>query len=107
MINGEQGIPISLPVRVWGMDLHGRFFDVWSHTADISQAGARIVGMPFPLRRGAIIGVDCGLSRAGFEVSWVGDAGTPLQGQVHLRCVEPTKCVWGVPLNRTVGAGSE
>jgi len=56
--------------------------------------------MPFPLRPGAIIGVDCGLSQAGFEVSWVGDSGTPRQGEVHIRCIEPTKCIWGVPANR-------
>jgi hypothetical protein len=104
MANREQGIPVNLPVRVWGMDIHGRFFDVWSHTADITPAGARIVGMPFPLRRGAIIGVDCGLGRAGFEVSWVGNAGTSRQGEVRIRCIEPAKCVWGVPLNRPVAA---
>jgi hypothetical protein len=97
MTKDEQGIPINLPVRLWGMDLHGRFFDIWSRTADITPLGARIVGMPFPLRRGAIVGVDCGLSQAGFRVSWVGDAGTPHQGQVRIHCIEPTKCVWGVP----------
>jgi len=97
MTKGEQGVSINFPVRMWGMDLHGRFFDVWSRTADITHIGARIVGIPFPLRQGSIVGVDCGLSRAGFRVSWVGDEGTPHQGHIRIHCIEPAKCLWGIP----------
>lgn len=104
MTNRAQAIPINLPVRVWGMDVHGNFFEVWSRTADITPAGARLVGVPIPLRRGAIIGVDGGGGRAGFRVAWVGDAGTSGEGQVRIQCIEPSKHVWGLPLNRPMEA---
>jgi hypothetical protein len=90
----------KLPVRVWGMDSTGKLFSIEAFTVDITPRGARLEGVSCMLQRGAIVGVECGRSRARFRVAWVGHPGTSREGQLGIQCVEPGKYIWGVPLQR-------
>lgn len=92
---------MKLPVRIWGMDTAGKLFDIEAHTVDLTPVGACIEGaLGSLLQRGAIVGIQCGRSQARFRVAWVGRTGTPRQGQIGVRCVEPGKYIWGLPLER-------
>lgn len=96
----EQRIRMNLPVRIWGMDATGKLFSADTHTVDLTPVGARIEGVASSLQRGTVIGVQCGRSRARFRVVWVGQRGSKRQGQIGIRCIEPGKYIWGVPLER-------
>jgi|SRR5437764_2329878 len=85
----ERRTPMKLPVRVWGMDSAGRLFSIEASTLDITP-------------RGAIIGVECGRSRARFRIAWVGTPGSDRDGQIGVQCIEPGKYIWGVPLLRAM-----
>lgn len=98
----ERRVVMALPVRVWGMDLSGKLFDVEAQTVNITPVGARISGISFHLRRGAVIGIQCGRSRARFRVTWTGQAGTPSEGHIGVQCVETGKYIWGVALRRVL-----
>jgi hypothetical protein len=96
----EQRIRISLAVRVWGMDTAGRLFNVDAQTRDITPVGACIDGVFASLQRGAVIGVQCGRSQARFRVTWIGQRESTHRGQIGIRCIDPGKYIWGVPLPR-------
>ncbi len=60
---------------------------------------------PFPFRSGSggwiggyIVGLQCGNMRARFMVVWVGEKGTPREGQIGLRAAE--NGIWSVALPR-------
>lgn len=91
---------LRLPVRIWGMDAAGRLFGVDAHTVDITPVGACIEGPLDSLQRGSIVGVRCGRSHARFRVVWIGEPGSERQGQIGVRCAEPGRYIWGVPLER-------
>ena len=50
--------------------------------------GARLKGMTHSVAPGAILGVQNGDNQGRFEVVWVGENGTPREGQVGVRCVQ-------------------
>lgn len=97
---------MKLPLRVWGMDTSGRLFGVAANTIDVTPVSACITGPLASLQRGTVIGIRCGRSHARFRVVWIGQPGTSRQGQIGVRCVEPGKYIWGVPLERKMGETS-
>jgi hypothetical protein len=78
------------------MDAQGRPFSANAQTVDLSRLGGRLSGVTQPLQPGDVIGVQCGAEKARFRVAWVGAAGTTLEHQVGVCCVEPAKYIWGV-----------
>ncbi len=96
----DERISISLPVRIWGMDFDGNLFEQKVRTVDITPAGAKLRGVRCHLHRGAIIGVQCGTSRARFRVVWLGD--NEESGQIGIESLEGGKYIWGTPLTRTL-----
>jgi len=89
-------MPIS--VRLWGLDSEGRVFSQNVKTLDIATSGARLFGVTARLERGFIVGLQCGNMRARFMVVWVGEKGSPREGQVGLRVAE--NGLWSVALPR-------
>lgn len=83
-------------VRVFGMDSAGRPINQTGWTVDVSQHGARLKGLPYWSAPGETIGVRCGAEKARFKVVWIGQPGTPQQGQVGLLCIEALKFIWGI-----------
>ena len=102
----EQRMGLKLAVRVWGMDAAGQLFGIDARTVDVTPVGACIEGPFGPLERGSIVGVRCGRSHARFRVVWVG-ARTKTQSQIGVRCIEPGKYIWGVPLERKMDDTSD
>ena len=96
----EQRIRMKLPVRVWGMDTAGKLFNMQARTVDITPVGACLEGMLCLLQRGTVIGIQCGRSQARFRVVWIGNPESRQAGQIGVRCMEPGKYIWGVPLER-------
>jgi hypothetical protein len=116
----EERIIISLPVRLWGMDVNGKPFTQNASSVDITRMGARIQGVTCQIQHGDIIGVQHGNDKARFRVIWVARAGSRNEGQIGVHCVEAGKYIWGTvqpsnaadtyepnpaPQSHSVGAG--
>jgi len=94
----ERRVTVPIPVRLWGLDREGKVFSQNARTLNIATNGARIFGVTAALERGFIVGLQCGNMRARFMVVWVGEPGTPREGQVGLRMAE--NGLWSVALPR-------
>lgn len=90
----------NIPVRLWGIDADGKPFNEELTTSDISLTGAKLAGVKAKLRQGDIVGMQSGSGKARFRVTWAGEKGTPLEGQISVCCVEPGKCIWEPKLFR-------
>jgi hypothetical protein len=100
---GERRTKLFMPVDIWGMDDDGRVFEEHVFTVDITPVGARLRGVTRPLRRGSIIGIRCGRSKARFRVMWV-RASEGAQGmEIGTRLIDVGKYIWGKPLERVMG----
>jgi hypothetical protein len=91
----EERIIISLPVRLWGMDVNGKPFTQNASSVDITRLGARIQGVTCQIQHGDIIGVQHGSDKARFRVIWVARSGSRNEGQIGVHCVEAGKYIWG------------
>lgn len=94
----EKRLTMPLAVRLWGLDRDGKVFSQNVKTLDIATSGARLFGVTAALERGFIVGVQCGNMRARFMVIWVGEKGSPREGQIGLRAAE--NGIWSVALPR-------
>jgi DNA-binding response OmpR family regulator len=84
----EPRFPLQTPTLVFGYDRSGRAFMEQAQTLDISIAGARLTGLSSEVAPGFILAVQQGDRRARFQVLWVGQPNTDLEGQIGLSCVE-------------------
>jgi hypothetical protein len=94
----ERRLTVPISVRLWGLDREGKVFSQSAKTLNIATSGARIFGVTAALERGYIVGLQCGNMRARFMVVWVGEKGSPREGQVGLRVAE--NGLWSVALPR-------
>lgn len=94
----EKRIQIALPVKVSGWSESGKTISQMACTYDLSEKGARLVGVNFPTHPGDIVVLERGKIKALYRVMWVGQDGTPLDGQVGVGCIEPDKMIWEVNL---------
>lgn len=95
----ERRLKISLPVKVWGMDCNGKPFIQSAQTTDITRRGGRLRDLFCQEKVGEIIRVQHGSQKANFKVTWVGHRGTSADGHVGIRCIDPDKYIWGIPLS--------
>ncbi len=84
----EPRFPLHTPILVFGYDRLGRAFMEQAQTLDISIAGARLTGLSSEVVPGFILAVQQGDRRARFQVLWVGQPNTDLEGHIGLQCVE-------------------
>lgn len=94
----ENRLNVPLSVRLWGLDRQGKVFSQSVKTLNIATSGARLYGVTADLEPGFIVGVQCGNMRARFMVVWIGEKGTPSEGQVGLRTAK--NGIWSVALPR-------
>jgi len=92
----EQRIAIMLPVRLWGIDSNGEEFTQIARTQQISKRGAILEGVDRLKGPGEIFLVQYRDRSARFQVVWVGHKGTPKEGLIGIRCLDPEKFGWGV-----------
>lgn len=70
-----------------------------AYTVDLSKNGARLDGVGYLAKPGAIIEVKRRWhGKARYRVVWVGHIGTELANQVGLVCLDPEKNLWGLRL---------
>jgi len=89
-----------LPVHVWGLDAYSLPFAQSATITDISSCGAVIQGMRRRLRRGAVLEVQLGDSRAEFRVVWTGKPGSIYEGAVGLENVALEERLWDLDFSR-------
>ena len=94
----EYRLNVPLSVRLWGLDRQGKVFSQNVKTLNIATSGARLYGVTADLEPGFIVGVQCGNMRARFMVVWVGEKGSPREGQIGLRMAE--NGLWSVAMPR-------
>jgi hypothetical protein len=90
----EPRVEVNREVKVWGLDRHGKPFMQHARTLDITNLGARLLGVEC-VNIGEIIGIQSGEQKARFKVVWIGRENTPKAGQIGVHCLEPEKKVFG------------
>ena len=100
----EPRVDISLDVKVWGMDLHGKPFVQHARTVNTSSVGARLIGIDC-VREGTVISLQHGEQKARCRVVWVGHDAAKSR-QIGIYCVEPGKKLfsaqWRIPAKPVV-----
>jgi hypothetical protein len=89
----EPRIAVSLPVQVKTHDqTHGQQSSdhavcapAATHLIDVSHRGARVDGIAFSLKPGAVVNLAFDGRDAQFLVIWIGEPGTPQEGQIGLQ----------------------
>lgn len=88
----------QVSVRIFGTDRDGNIFSENVSTVDISHTGVKLTGIRAKLQNEEIIGLTYGRNKVHFRVRWIGEANTPLDGQVGLTNLTPEKPLWDFPL---------
>jgi CheY-like chemotaxis protein len=85
----EPRIPVSLPVEVevWDEDQQEPIRQTTS-MIDVSHHGARINGIAFDLKAGEVVRLVSAGVEARFRIIWVGEIGTPQEGQIGLESLK-------------------
>jgi hypothetical protein len=85
----EPRIPVSLPVEVevWDED-HPKPIRQTTSMIDVSHHGARLDGIAFDLKAGEVVRLVSAGVEARFRIIWVGEVGTPQEGQIGLESLK-------------------
>jgi hypothetical protein len=94
----EQRKAIEVSVRIFGTDYGGRIFSENVTTVDVSHNGAKVSGVKTQLKLDEIIGLTYGNNKVHFRVKWVGEPGSPSDGQIGLLNLTPEKPLWDFAL---------
>ena len=92
----EPRVELSLEVKVWGLDRHGKPFVQHARTLDITRQGAKLIGVDC-VNVGEVLGIQNGEQKARFKVVWMGRENTPKAGQIGVHCLEPEKKIFVSP----------
>jgi DNA-binding NarL/FixJ family response regulator len=84
----EPRITVSRPVEVWSQN-HEASFPQNTSLIDVSHRGARASGVVFCLKAGEVVHLVSDGADARFQVIWVGELGTPQEGQIGLQRLKP------------------
>jgi hypothetical protein len=83
----EPRITVSRPVEVWRQD-HQASLPQTTSLIDVSHRGARVGGLVFHLKAGEVVHLVADGVDAQFQVIWVGEPGTPQEGQIGLQSMK-------------------
>jgi hypothetical protein len=83
----EPRIVVSLPVQVWDQE-HEESLRQTASMIDVSHHGARIGDLAFHLKAGDVVHLVSDGGDARFRVIWVGESGTPQEGQIGLQSLK-------------------
>lgn len=86
--------PVQIQVRIFGTDKQGRIFSEKAETVDVSRSGAKLAGIKAEVQVDEIIGLTHGGNKVHFRVKWVGQRGTPSEGQVGVLNLSPERPLW-------------
>lgn len=80
-------------VSIFGTDAAGKPFSEATHAVSINGSEITVEGIKCPLRANLLVGIGYAGQEGLFRVAWVGGEGTPQQGRVGLRELQPEKKV--------------
>jgi CheY-like chemotaxis protein len=83
----EPRVPVSRPVEVWRQD-HQASLPQTTSLIDVSNRGSRVGGLVFHLKAGEVVHLISDGVDAQFQVIWVGEPGTPQEGQIGLQSMK-------------------
>lgn len=95
-IRKEARASAVLPIRIYGIDGGGKPFNSVAHTLNVSRSGAMLGNVDVVLNCGDLIGVQKGVYKGKFRVTWTGKKGSSSQGQIGIECVDGPKNIWGL-----------
>jgi hypothetical protein len=84
----EPRLSVSQPIAVWGQDRQESLPQTTS-LIDVSHRGARVGGVAFQPKTGEVVHLVSDGVDARFRVIWVGEVGTPQEGQIGLQSLNP------------------
>jgi CheY-like chemotaxis protein len=84
----EPRLSVSQPIEVWGQD-HQESLPQTTSLIDLSHRGARVGGVAFHPKAGEVVHLVSDGVDARFRVIWVGELGTPQEGQIGLQSLKP------------------
>jgi hypothetical protein len=84
----EPRLSVSQPIEVWGQDYQESLPQTTS-LIDVSHRGARVGGVAFHPKAGEVVHLVSDGVDARFRVIWVGELGTPQEGQIGLQSLKP------------------
>src|SRR5215467_14410781 len=90
----EFRIPVTLPVKVWGLDAAGTRFEQDAVARNISTCGALLSGILQPLRAKDLIVIQYRNRKAGFRVVWTRNAGGVDKNLAAVQKREIDECPW-------------
>lgn len=93
---------VEVQVRIFGTDFSGKVFSENVTALDVSQSGARLGGVHAQVEADEIVGVTYGKNKVHFRVKWIGEAGSPIEGQIGLLNLTPEKPFWDFPLPHAI-----
>jgi CheY-like chemotaxis protein len=89
----EPRLSVSQPIEVWGQGYRTKDYQESSPQTtsliDVSHRGARVGGVAFHPRAGEVVHLVSDGVDAQFRVIWVGEPGTPQEGQIGLQSLKP------------------
>src|SRR6266568_9010226 len=85
---------MEMSVRIFGTNHGGRIFSENVTIVDVSLNGAKVRGVKAQLKLDDIIGVTYGKNKVHFRVKWVGESGSPSEGQIGLLNLTPERPLW-------------
>ena len=94
----DRRVPVSVPIKVRGVDSEGHQFTQSAQAIDVSRHGARLDGIGYVTRPGETIEVKRRWQSARFRVVWVGNPGTAEAGQAGVYALQPEKNPWGIDI---------
>jgi len=94
----DRRVPVSVPIKVRGVDSEGHQFTQSAQAIDVSRHGARLDGIGYVTRPGETIEVKRRWQSVRFRVVWVGDPGTAEAGQAGVYALQPEKNPWGIDI---------
>jgi hypothetical protein len=68
-------VSVQLPVEVWGLDAFGQPFTQSAMVTNLSSGGLVLEGVRRRIRRGEVLDVRMGSSKAEFRVVWISENG--------------------------------
>ncbi len=89
----EARLPVTLSVRILGIDAKGKAFHQAATTVDVGLSGARVTGLTAQLNPGDVVGLQSSGEKCRFKVAWTTSNGDGTF-QVGLHCQEKGKSPW-------------
>lgn len=87
-------VDVALPVLLTGIDENGRPLGQRVTTVNISRRGALLEGVHGRLRLGDRVTLTRSNKKEMFRVAWVGEPGTPGDGQIGVTAIESSTSFW-------------